>query len=154
MRLYAFNFNRRPVKDGELTIEIKNEADDEIVFSEKVKTSRFGIAFAAWKIPEGLKLGNYQITVKDAENDDIAYERIKITRYDLPNFYVEAKPERKFYLPEQTTAKVEINAKYLFGKTLTDGKVRIVSNSRNFCQRRESGGVFDFRKQFEQAVCF
>ncbi|MBS1796179.1 MAG: carboxypeptidase regulatory-like domain-containing protein [Acidobacteria bacterium] len=131
LRLYSYNLNRRPLKDAEWTIEIENEETDEAVFTEKVKTSRFGIAATAWKILEDIRLGNYEIAVKNAENDDVSRERIRITRYELPNFAVEAKPDRKYYLPGQTTARVAIDGRYLFGKPVAGGRVRIVSSKRN-----------------------
>ena len=150
LRLYSYNFDDLPTKNSELTIEIEGESDEEIVFKETVKTSRFGIASAAWKIPEGAKLGNYRIYVRNAENDEIGGERFKITRYDLPNFYVEARTDRKFYLPDQTTAKVEINAKYLFGKNLSEAKVRIVSQKdEDFA---EIGGATDAEGKFSAEI--
>ncbi len=120
-------FSKRPLANKDLVFSIKSE-DDQLMQKISVKTSRFGIASFDWQIPENAKLGEYRII---AEPDDEVYEfnqtRFKVSRYDLPNFVVSAKPDQKFYLPETKKAEVEISADYLFGKRVTKGKVRVVS---------------------------
>lgn len=135
MRLYYMDLLHRPLPNSELEITIENEdedSEDETVFKDKVTTSRFGIANITWKIPESARLGKYRIRVRDDGDQTIGEDWIKITRYDVPLFDVEAKPDRKFYLPEQRTAKVEINASYLFGKPVTASKIRVVPQSGRY----------------------
>ena len=48
---------------SELEFRIEDE-EDTVVYSEKVKTSDFGVAAISWKIPENAKLGTYKVRVK------------------------------------------------------------------------------------------
>ena len=153
-RLYLYDQNRLPVKDRTIDVEIENDDSDEIVFSEKLKTSRFGIAAFSWKIPETVKLGEYRIRVKMSEDYEIAGESVKITRYELPNFYVEARPDRSFYLPDQKTARVEISARYLFGKVLPAARVRLVptGSERDAGRFKELTGTLDDDGKFSAEI--
>lgn len=130
MRIYYVNMLNKPSANVDLDVEIEwqnEDGDDETVFQDKVKTSRFGLANVTWKIPDSARLGKYEITVKEGEDSGpIGYEQIKITRYEVPNFYVETAPDQKFYLSDKKTAKVKINADYLFGKPVENAKVRVV----------------------------
>ena len=123
------------VADAEVEFRVEDE-DDTVLYREKVKTSAFGIAAISWKIPENAKLGDYKIRVKNQDQDEgnyVGYQQIKVSRYDLPNFAVNAKAVKTFYLPDENQAEVEVSADYLFGKPVTNGKVRIVrENSREW----------------------
>lgn len=113
---------------SELEFRIEDE-EDTVVYSEKVKTSDFGIAAITWKIPENAKLGTYKVRVKksgDEGDEYIGYKAFKLSRYDLPNFSVNAKSDKTFYLPNEKEAKIDVRADYLFGKPVLNGKVRVV----------------------------
>lgn len=114
--------------ERELEFQIKDE-DDTLLYRETVKTSRFGVAAISWKIPDNAKLGTYRVIV-DAD-DDLSSDQtyFKVSRYDLPQFTVSAKPDKTFYLPGDKTASVEIRADYLFGKAVPNGKTRVVRES-------------------------
>lgn len=113
---------------AELEFSVK-DGDGSLLYREIVKTSNFGIAAIKWTISENAKLGEYRIEVENADGENVGSETIKITRYDLPNFTVSAKADRDFYLAENKTAKVTVNADYLFGKPVAKGKIRIVEES-------------------------
>lgn len=102
------------------------DEDNTLLFRERVESSPFGIVSASWQIPAGVRLGNYRIEIRNEEGETIGGEQVKITRYDLPNFVVNAKAEKEFYLPKDKTVEVEVKADYLFGKPVTKGKVRVV----------------------------
>lgn len=154
LRIYYVNMLNKPASNIDLEVEIEGrdeDGDSETVFRDKVKTSRFGLANVVWKIPETIKLGNYDITVREgSESGPIGYEKIKITRYEVPNFYVEASPDQKFYLPEQKTAKVEINTNYLFGKAVENAKVRIVADDKD--NQTEIIGTTDSQGKFTAEI--
>ena len=115
----------------EIQFNIKDE-DDTVLYRENLKTSEFGIAAISWTIPGNAKLGNYSIEVR-RDGEQIGYSRVKVSRYDLPNFAVSAKPDKNYYLPDQKEAKIEIRADYLFGRPVTKGRVRVVEeNSREW----------------------
>lgn len=123
------------VAGAEVEFRIEDE-DNTVLYREKVKTSVFGIAAIGWKIPENAKLGDYRIRVKNQTNEEgeyVGYQKVKISRYDLPNFAVNAKALKPYYLPDEKQAEIEVSADYLFGKPVTKGKVRVVrENSREW----------------------
>lgn len=113
---------------SEIEFRITDE-DDTVLYREKVRSSEFGIASIGWKIPVSAKLGDYSIEIRDENGDRIGGYRVRVSRYDLPNFVVEAKPAKAYYLPGENEAEVEIRADYLFGKPVTKGKVRVVEET-------------------------
>lgn len=136
VRGLMFDANNTIVANAELEFSIEDE-DSKVVFREKVTTSEFGIAAISWQIPDNAKLGTYRVAVEaddDLEMDSLDF---KVSRYDLPNFSVTAKPDRPFYLPSNRTAEISINADYLFGKPVTDGKVRVVAEKERRWNYRE-----------------
>ncbi|MDM7921421.1 MAG: MG2 domain-containing protein, partial [Pyrinomonadaceae bacterium] len=126
------------VTGGLVEFRITDE-DDTLLFREKVESSSFGIVSASWQIPAGVRLGKYEIEIRDEDGETLGFERVKITRYDLPNFVVNAKATKAFYLPKDKKVEVEVKADYLFGKPVTKGKVRIVeekSREWNFKEQK------------------
>jgi uncharacterized protein YfaS (alpha-2-macroglobulin family) len=105
------------------------DPDNEVVFRETLESSRFGIVHADWQIPENQPRGDYRIQIKPDSNDDSRHWSseafVTVSRYELPNFVVNAKPDRAYYLPGQN-AEVEVHGDYLFGKPVTHGHVRVV----------------------------
>ena len=61
---------------------------------------------------------------------------VKISRYDLPNFTVNVKPDRPFYLSGQN-AEVEVRADYLFGQPVKRGRIRVVRETERTWNYRE-----------------
>jgi len=137
-KIYVRALTMRKSKSGEgltvvngkdFEILIKDE-ENKTLYREKVTTSRFGVAAIEWQIPANAKLGSYRIEANDEDSDNIGLAQFKISRYDLPNFVVQTKADKDFYLPEQTEAEVKIDAMYLFGKPVGAGKVKIVQEGR------------------------
>ncbi|HKS28109.1 MAG TPA: MG2 domain-containing protein [Pyrinomonadaceae bacterium] len=139
LRALVFDQNERAMPAATATFTIE-DPDNTNVFRATSTTSRFGVATADWQIPESTPLGDYDINV---ELDDERFEdarnmlRVKISRYDLPNFTVNTKADRAYYLPGQN-AEVEVRADYLFGEPVRRGRVRLV---------RERERRWDFKEQ-------
>jgi hypothetical protein len=138
-RALAFDFSKRALseKEAEITIE---DPEGTTVFRTETKTSRFGVANVDWAIPANVRLGEYRLTVEfdNGEHDSPTYSKtVKISRYDLPNFTVNAKPDRAYYLPGQN-AEVVVSADYLFGQPVKRARVRLV---------RETEREWNYRKQ-------
>ncbi len=125
VRTLFFDADKKAIADENLTFSIK-DGDGAVLQKIEAKTSRFGIANLEWEIPENAKLGQYEIVAESGR--ELASDRryFKVSRYDLPNFVVNAEAERKFYLPENKNATVTIRADYLFGKPVSKAKVRVV----------------------------
>ena len=139
LRLLALDVARRPVSGKEFVAEIK-DPEGTLTFRAAVITSRFGVAHAEWEIPASLRLGDYSLKASPSDeggNGEFAIQRVRISRYDLPAFAVQTKPDRSFYLPGQD-AKVEVRADYLFGKPVERGTVRVV---------REASRHWDYKNQ-------
>lgn len=128
MRALAFDQSGRALAGEEVTFEVEDE-EESTSFTAPVKTSRFGVASADWRVPESTKLGTYKLKlVMDGDKYDIDYGAatdFRISRYDLPNFSVTAKPDRSFYLGTENPS-VEVRADYLFGQPVRRGRVRVV----------------------------
>lgn len=139
VRMLAFAHNRTALADQEFEFILENP-DDETVLQGNGKTNKFGIASVDWELPPNMKLGDYTVKVGQSgeDHDDERPWRayVKVSRYDLPNFTVQAKPDKTYYLPGQD-AEFQIDAMYLFGKPVTHGTVRVVRESERSWNYKE-----------------
>jgi hypothetical protein len=132
-RVLAFGPDHRAAADQPIELRIL-DPEGTLVYKAALKTSRFGIASADWTIPANQLLGSYRLQTdfgEDAE-DGGSSTTVKISRYELPNFTVTAKPDRAYYLPGQS-AEVRVHADYLFGQPVSRGHVRVArENERSW----------------------
>ncbi len=140
MRALVFDQSGRALAGEEVTFEVEDE-EESTSLTVPVKTSRFGVASADWRVPESTKLGTYKLKlVMDGDKYDIDYGAatdFRVSRYDLPNFSVTAKPDRPFYLGTESPS-VEVRADYLFGQPVRRGRVRVVRQTeRHWNYRRQ-----------------
>ncbi len=128
-RVLVFDLAKRAIASVDAALQI-TDPENNTVFHAAMKTSRFGIASADWHIPENSRLGDYEVEVKlDGDKYRGSSDNsIKISRYQLPNFTVDIKPDRAYYLPGQN-ADVEVRADYLFGQPLKHGHARVARES-------------------------
>jgi hypothetical protein len=137
--------------DGKLKIYDMNSTTH---FRADFKTSRFGVANVDWQIPDGARLGEYSIEAHIGEESPRrawGLSGIKITRYDLPNFVVNVKPDRGYYLPGQN-AEVEVRADYLFGQPVKRGRVRVVRETERRWNYREQKWETEEGEKYEGAL--
>ena len=128
---------KRPQADQDLDFEIEDE-NYRTVYEGKAKTSRFGVVNIEWQIPADLRLGNYRVEFENDDGDEVGKSEFKVSRYELPNFTVNAKASKPFYLPGENSAQVTVNAAYLFGKPVARGRVRVVrEKERNWNYSRQ-----------------
>src|ERR1700752_1307064 len=133
-RVLMLDSSRHALPNKDVSLKITN-GDGDVVYQTDLKTSRFGVASAEWVIPEGTKLGDFSLEFET--DDDVSYtERVKVSRYDLPNFSVNVKPDQPYYLDGQN-ATVEVKADYLFGKPVSRGRVRVVRETERNWNYRE-----------------
>lgn len=127
VRTLILNQTGRTAPDSDLVFEI-SDPENQTLQKIAAKTSRFGVASVEWQIPDNAKLGSYSVEVENANGKSLngGSSDFKVSRYDLPNFVVNAKPDNSFYLPAQKTAAVEVRADYLFGQPVSKAKVRVV----------------------------
>src|SRR5206468_11327303 len=84
----------------------------------------------------------------DKHEDSYGATTVKISRYDLPNFTVNVKPDRAYYLPEQD-ATVTVNADYLFGQPVKRGHVRVVRETERHWNYREQKWDIEEGEKYE-----
>jgi hypothetical protein len=126
-RILAFDPSRHALGNEKATLKI-SDPDNTTVFRSDLTTSRFGVASTDWALPDNQRLGGYLIEVsldRGTYEDSSGAASVKISRYDLPNFSVNVKPDRAYYVPGQD-AEVEVRADYLFGQPVKHGHVRVV----------------------------
>src|ERR1041385_4905116 len=137
-RVLMFDSSRHALANETATITVA-DPESSTVFREEVTSTRFGVANIDWQIPDNARLGDYRLEVKlTGEKYEDAYGAadVKISRYDLPNFAVNVKPDREFYLSGQN-ADVEVRADYLFGQPVKGGHVRVVRETERHWNYRE-----------------
>ncbi|HKC65179.1 MAG TPA: MG2 domain-containing protein, partial [Pyrinomonadaceae bacterium] len=153
IRTLMFDATKHAVADREASLEI-SDPENKTAFSADLKTSRFGVASADWTIPDNIRLGDYGVKVTldgNHDEDSEGYTYVKISRYDLPNFAVQAKPDLPYYLPGQN-AVVEIHADYLFGQPVKRGHVRVVRERERRWNYREQKWEIDEGEKYEGDV--
>jgi MG2 domain/Macroglobulin domain MG3 len=154
IRALIFGDEHRVLATKKIYIQVEDE-DGTVVFRDDRTSSRFGVVATDWTIPDRVRLGEYRILAKtypgrfvdeDEDSDDednplsAAADRrtVRISRYELPTFVVDVKPDRSYYLPEQK-ASVDVSAAYLFGKPVPKAAVRISrleQRSWNFAKQK------------------
>jgi len=127
LRALVFDDAGRAAAGTALSLTIKDPEDKKLL-EIPLTTNRFGIAAYDWKTGPQTAVGDYEASIDSA--DAPGYEnpittRLRIERYELPEFAVTATMDRAFYLYGQTPA-VWIHAGYLFGKPVAAGSVRVV----------------------------
>lgn len=138
LRALVFDSTRHALAGAAATLTI-NDPEGTTVLRAPLQTSRFGIASLDWPISENTRLGDYNLQLKlddEKYEDSETTQSVKISRYDLPNFAVEVKPDRAFYLPGQN-AEVAVRADYLFGQPVRRGHVRVVRETERRWNYRE-----------------
>jgi hypothetical protein len=133
-RALQFSPSMQAIAHAPMPFKIE-DPEGTIVYRADLQTSRFGIASADWTIPENTRLGEYTVAF-GREPESYAIYRIKISRYDLPNFTASVKPDHPYYLPGQN-ADVVVSADYLFGQPVKRGHVRVVRETEREWNYRE-----------------
>ncbi len=147
-RVLLFDASRQAISKAELDAVIE-DAEEQKIYRTKITTSNFGVASFDWKIPDNTRLGDYRISIgKQSPTRICGQAKVKISRYDLPTFVVNARPDRAYYLPDQN-AEVTVRADYLFGQPSTQGKVKIVRESERTWNSREQKYDTEEGEKFE-----
>jgi hypothetical protein len=118
LRALAFDDSRRAAANFPVTLTI-SDPDDKTILEVKLTTNRFGIASYDWKTTAQLATGDYEASFDERSI------KIRIQRYDLPEFRVSVAMDRGYYLEGQTPV-ARIHAGYLFGKPVASGALRVI----------------------------
>jgi A-macroglobulin TED domain/Alpha-2-macroglobulin family/Carboxypeptidase regulatory-like domain/MG2 domain/A-macroglobulin receptor binding domain/Macroglobulin domain MG3 len=126
VRALVFDSSDHALAGEAVTLKLDDE-EETTLFTTETKTSRFGIASADWALPDNVRLGTYSIWLEMDDKYELnggQQQLVRISRYDLPNFAVTAKPDRPYYLAGQD-AEVEVHGDYLFGQPVKRAHVRV-----------------------------
>jgi hypothetical protein len=112
--------------DGATVVLRIDDQDNDRMHTSHLVTSRSGVIHEDWSIPATTGLGAFQIAVTTEDDEDytLARHAVRISRYELPDFNVVAKPDRAAYLADQKT-KVSVTGTYLFDKPVPRGHVKV-----------------------------
>lgn len=115
----------RAFADAEVSAQIRDE-DGELVLARSLKASKFGVVHDEWMIPEGVETGYYRLILQlDEGGRELASRHLRISRYELPTFRVEVRPDKVAYLAGQHPT-VEFRTNYLFGKPVPGASIRVI----------------------------
>jgi hypothetical protein len=142
LHIRALLFDHRKHAVGGTAVRLTlSDPDNAVLFRSTTKTDRFGVASVDWSLPDAVRLGDYDLEAELPESSNPDEPRhastVRITRYDLPTFTVSLSADRRYYLPGQD-AVLAVDAKYLFGRAVSAGSVRVV---------REAERHWNFKKQ-------
>ena len=134
LRALAFDApSRDAIADQQIVLEVE-DAKGNKVYKKRSRTDRFGIASADFELADEVNFGAYHIRaiLGDGDLPSTQERTITVDRYVLPKFKIEielsgdaAKQQSSYYSPGETVSG-KINARYLFGKPLTNADVTIV----------------------------
>jgi hypothetical protein len=153
VRILGLDRDRKAWANVEGTLKIR-DPEGSYIFRAGFKTSRFGVASIDWPISDSARLGEYFIEAwlgEESPRNAPGGQPFKISRYDLPNFVVNAKPDRGYYLPGQN-AEVEVRADYLFGQPVKRGRVRVVRETERRWNYREQKWETEEGEKYEGAL--
>jgi hypothetical protein len=123
-----------------------DDPDGTTLFSVTATTNRFGVASVDWQLPDTAGLGNYLLATELSGVDEGIAEGgaslVRVRRYELPTFTVTASPDRSYYLPRQDVM-LSVDAKYLFGRPVAGGAVRVVREAERHWDFAKRAWVFE-----------
>ncbi|MGH9753885.1 MAG: MG2 domain-containing protein [Blastocatellia bacterium] len=153
IRILGLDRDRKAWANVDGTLKIR-DPEGSYIFRAGFKTSRFGVASVDWPISDSARLGEYFIEAwlgAESPHHAPGGQPFKISRYDLPNFVVNVKPDRGYYLPGQN-AEVEAHADYLFGQPVKRGRVRVVRETERRWNYREQKWETEEGDKYEGAL--
>ncbi len=153
VRVLGLDRDLKALANVEGALKIR-DPEGSYIFRAGFKTSRFGASSVDWPIPDSARLGEYFIEAwlgEESSHNAPGSLSFKISRYDLPNFVVNVKPDRGYYLPGQN-AEVEARADYLFGQPVKRGRVRVVRETERRWNYREQKWETEEGDEYEGAL--
>jgi uncharacterized protein YfaS (alpha-2-macroglobulin family) len=114
--------NIAPVKDEVIVLEVEDSKGNK-VFKKELKTDKFGVAAADFRLASELNQGRYKVRAKVGKSEQ--EKTVTVEKYVLPKFKINLKADKKYYRPGDTASgKVQVD--YFFGKPVSGGKVQIL----------------------------
>jgi len=139
-RALLFDGQKHAVAGSSLRFTLKDPDGVELLRAAAT-TNSFGVASVDWRLPDQIRLGDYSLVTESesihTDSRPTSNRLVRVGRYELPTFTVSVVPDRTYYLPDQDPT-LAIEAKYLFGRAVSGGAIKVV---------RESERRWDYAKQ-------
>ena len=113
--------SRKPLARGDAEFSVTDPGGN-VIFTEPVTLSDYGIASADLPLDELIRPGLYRITVRSGADQSV--QTVEVFHYTLPAFAVKITLDKPYYLPGQRVSG-HVQADYHFGKPVVDGKVAL-----------------------------
>ncbi|XP_067260267.1 complement C3-like [Chanodichthys erythropterus] len=116
-RIFSLTPNMKPLSQTEVTVEIKNPQD--ITLLSESFTVKEAMKSGKYPIPEVASTGIWKVVTRYKKTPQKMFTaEFEVKEYVLPSFEVRLKPSKAFYHVADKSLKVDIEAKYLFGKNV------------------------------------
>jgi hypothetical protein len=127
LRVLAFDaLDLAPVEGERVTFTVDDPQGASLARVEAV-TSEYGVAYADVTLPQGAEAGAYALAA--SLGDTLSRRSVTVAPYQLPEFHVEVRAERDFYLPGSRVEGV-VEADYFFPRPVAGGSVRVRAYAR------------------------
>jgi hypothetical protein len=124
LRALVFDDSSHAAANKAISLTIK-DPEYKTLLEVPLTTNRFGIAAYDWKTGAQLATGEYEAEFELDNSGNSFTERIRIQRYELPEFAVSVTMDHGYYLNGQVPV-AHIHAGYLFGKPVAAGSLRVL----------------------------
>ena len=137
--LLTDKIQNKPIEE-EILVNIL-DGNDNKVYTNKVKTSDFGIISGEFQLGDEVNSGNYKFNVY-VGNSLAKSDSFYVEPYEQPLFEVIASPEKEVF---KTTDEVRINvgANYFFGESLQTAKKIAIKNASGAVKFERENYTFD-----------
>ena len=117
--------DHKPVAGMEATFSITDPKGN-VIFKQRMPTSKFGIAWADCPLASEIIQGTYTLHCQVGDTESTA--SVDVRPYVLPKFAVHTSLNKTFYEPGQTVHGT-VDATYFFGKPVSKSAVEVVAES-------------------------
>lgn len=93
-----------------------------VIFRRQESSSRFGISHTDCLLGREILEGPYQLVCRIGQTT--SERTVKVEKYVLPKFKLQAQLDKPFYLPGETM-QVAVSSDYFFGQPVAGGEVRV-----------------------------
>ena len=137
--LLTDKLQNKPIED-EILVNIL-DGNDNKVYTNKVKSSDFGIISGEFQLGDEVNSGNYKFNIY-VGNALAKSDSFYVEPYEQPLFEVVASPEKEVF---KTTDEVKVNvgANYFFGESLQTAKHIAIKNANGAVKFEKEDYTFD-----------
>lgn len=122
------------------------DGNDNKVYSNKTKTSEYGIVSGSFKLADEVNSGTYKLSIV-TESQEITKDFI-VNPYITPKFEASIITDKETYLVGEN-AEITVNSKYFFGEPVTGAEVKGTIDEKEFVGLTDAEGNFKTTYRFD-----